>query len=94
MRVLKLLKSLLEEKIKNEQFIEIQQYCPDVKGSSIVLGVDESVDERALFLCPVKPESAEEIQSKFEGKFADTRMSIMTLSSEEAQLVGRVRIFF
>lgn len=69
---------------------EIQRYCPDVKASSVVLGVDEAVDARALFVCPVQPEHSEEIQGKFEGRFADMRTAIMTLPTPEAQLVGRV----
>lgn len=69
---------------------EIQSYCPDVKGSSVVLGVDAECEEKALFVCPVQPETIDEIQEKFEGKFADMRMAIFSLSTSEAQLVGRV----
>lgn len=57
------------------------------------MGVDEACDERALFVCPVQPESVDEIQAKFEGKFADMRMAIMTLPTVEAGLVGRVGFF-
>jgi hypothetical protein len=68
----------------------VEPYCTDVRATSIVLGIDEDADARALFACPIKPEAADEIQSKFEGKFADMRLSIMTLPTNEAQLVGRV----
>jgi len=76
--------------------LEIEPYCPDVKKNSVVLGVDEDSEEnRALFACAIKPEEAfEEVQTKYEGKFADMRVAIITLNAVEAQLVGRVIIVF
>ncbi|XP_021944322.1 nucleoside diphosphate-linked moiety X motif 13 [Folsomia candida] len=78
-----------QAKINWRSYEEIQSYCPDVKGSSVVLGVDAECEEKALFVCPVQPETIDEIQEKFEGKFADMRMAIFSLSTSEAQLVGR-----
>lgn len=69
---------------------EIQPYVEDIQNSSIVLGVDEDADERALFACPIKHDAADEVKVKFEGRFADMRSAIMTLPSDQAQLVGRV----
>jgi len=82
-------KNPFQTKINWRTYEDIQPYCQDIKGSSIVLGVDEECDARALFVCPVLPESADEMQAKFEGKFADMRMAIMTLPVTEAGLVGR-----
>jgi NADH pyrophosphatase NudC (nudix superfamily) len=78
-----------QSKINWRSFKDIEPYCKDIKASSVVLGIDEEYDEKAIFVCPVQPEYADEMQTKFEGKFADMAMAIMSLDHSEAALVGR-----
>ncbi|CAL8110842.1 unnamed protein product [Orchesella dallaii] len=70
-------------------FHEVEPFNPNVKQSSVVLGVSDEADIAPLFVCSVPPETEKKIESAFNSTFVDMRRALFSLSDDENQHVSR-----